>query len=136
MKRILSTFILIIAIVCFMIVAVATSEPVFHFHFTLQNDSPVEITELRISMLAGERDGRFRPIDPLSSGASLDTSYTVGSGGRFFFATAPRSVVVNIEIIDGNGDSWDFGVFDLAETDGFVFTLDANGEAHLEQKLK
>jgi len=135
MKRILSTFLLILAIVCFMIAAVATSEPVFHFHFTLQNDSPVEITELRISVLAGERDGRVRPIDPLSSGSSLDTYYAIGIGGGCF-ATAPRSVVVNIEIIDGNGDSWDFGVFDLAETDGFVFTLDANGEAHLEQKLK
>jgi len=137
MKRWFSTFLLIVVIIFYIAIATATSEAAYPFPFTLQNDSPVEITELRVSVLTGEREGWIRPlVDPLSSGSSLDTYYSVGGDGGFLFSREPQSVIVNVEIIDSNGDSWIFGEFDIVETDTFIFTVDASGEAHLMQILR
>jgi hypothetical protein len=125
MKKKHSTTGVIIAVICFMAMAVATSDPDYdsthYFRLTLFNAATVNITEV---LYKSSQDESWQESKNFSRSVLSEESRYISIS--HYFASDISSW--DLRVIDEIGNERDFFGYDLREIETLIFTEDENGE--------
>ncbi|MDR2598754.1 MAG: hypothetical protein LBC73_00570, partial [Oscillospiraceae bacterium] len=118
-----STFLLLIAVCFYIIIAIASTIPTYEWKFRLYNVTDVSITQFSI-----RKDTNWLS-KTLEAGEITDIVFFIEVGA---LRKEPTTVTYNIIITDSNYNSWYFNDFTSPNGGVLVFFFDENGIAQLE----